>query len=543
VKFFKSNLLAVAPLIVALVIVPTSVAKAGNVISPNVTNLGLDFKENSELGRMPSVIFAQQDINDQRSWLICDTINDKLCTDAPGFFGFSNFDICTDSSSFSCVAGIWAVDASGNKTLGTYQKSLPADTKYDVSENAAIGLPKSRGLGSLWKIPGVLNSAGKDTYFVAAQATLGQNKPTGTPITSTNINMSELVAGILPVSEISGSYRLLEASDAKHGGQAWGSNGTQLAPDGTTCAATDISICEDVVQFPAGYRFGMTIRLGNKVSGWFHGRITAPSILTSDWKKGEEISIEADPVKVPSLNFTVPNSEIPEVIKKLVFDGNAIGMAGDGKGSTKIVENLSGPKSLELVSGFAPAYKDKATTTDTYWSFRTLNYGSDNSVQKCSDNSGKLAGLVTTNALSYAAGPPVFNKATGTLQYKVASPHFEANGDVASGSYDLSLRSDVARCVYGFSKAPINAEISIVSQDGEAKIATTVVGERDGWLYLSAKGFTFSSPTITVKLSQEGSKSVAKNSPALKTISCSKGKLIKKVTGASPKCPSGYKAK
>ena len=154
-----------------------------------------------------------------------------------------------------------------------------------------------------------------------------------------------------------------------------------------------------------------------------------------------------------------------------------------------------------------------------------------------------MAGLVTTNALSYAAGPPVFNKATGTLQYKVASPHFEANGDVASGSYDLSLRSDVARCVYGFSKAPINAEISIVSQDGEAKIATTVVGERDGWLYLSAKGFTFSSPTITVKLSQEGSKSVAKNSPALKTISCSKGKLIKKVTGASPKCPSGYKAK
>jgi hypothetical protein len=54
---------------------------------------------------------------------------------------------------------------------------------------------------------------------------------------------------------------------------------------------------------------------------------------------------------------------------------------------------------------------------------------------------------------------------------------------------------------------------------------------------------------IKVKLTQEKKitetvakpKVGAKISPAKKSISCIKGKAIKKVTGTSPKCPSGYK--
>jgi hypothetical protein len=267
-------------------------------------------------------------------------------------------------------------------------------------------------------------------------------------------------------------------------------------------------------------------------------------------------------VKVASLDFTVPNAEIPQKIRDLVFVDEYFGTNGDGINATKISENVSGPKSLDLVAGFAPSYKDKATTTASYWSFKTLNYGKDESTRKCSDNSGNLAGLVTTNALAYAAGPPVFDKDTSSLSYKVSSPHFEASGIEASGSYDLSLRSDVARCIYGFSKAPIKAEISITSSDGEKKVATTTVNEKDGWLYLSAKGFTFSTPLINVKLSQDvvvvekpapapevsaPAKSVEAPAKAVTkksiSITCVKGKTGKKVTGANPKCPTGYKKK
>lgn len=554
-----------AALVAALLLgsfVQSGVAEAGFKIPSTVQSLGLAFKENSELGRMPSVLFAQGDVNIQETWLICSNLEDKLCTDAAGIFGYSNWDICNDESKIACIADVWAVDSTGKKIPGELVKSVPNDPRYIVKENASINLPHSNGLGALWRIPGVVNSAGKDTYFVAAQSIVGKWKDPGTPVKNIQLYLGELIAGIMPVEEISGTFQLSTATDAKSGGNSWGGNGTQYAPDGSVCAATEKTICEAIRQFPTGYRFGMTLRMGTKPQGWYHGRLFLPNISTKDWKSGQEISIEAEPVKVPSLDFAVPNAEIPQKIRDLVFSDRYFGVKGDGIGVTKIVENISGPYSLDLVSNFAPAYKDKATTTDSVWSFKTLNYGQDESTRKCSDNTGNLAGLVTTNALAYAAGPPVFDKETGSLSYKVSSPHFEANGQEASGTYDLTLRSDVARCVYGFSKAPIQAEISITSQDGEKKVATTVVNEKNGWLYLSAKGFTFSSPIINVKLTQEkeitatptptptpsasaSATPLATTTVAKKqiTITCVKGKTTKKVTSTNPKCPAGYKKK
>jgi hypothetical protein len=117
------------------------------------------------------------------------------------------------------------------------------------------------------------------------------------------------------------------------------------------------------------------------------------------------------------------------------------------------------------------------------------------------------------------------------------------------------MRSDVARCIYKFSKAPINATISITSADGTPQIATTVIGERNGWLYLQAKNFEFSAPIIKAKLTQEvvveptptaaaTAPSTPKPAVARKvTITCVKGKTSKKVIAVKPKCPTGFKKK
>ena len=103
----------------------------------------------------------------------------------------------------------------------------------------------------------------------------------------------------------------------------------------------------------------------------------------------------------------------------------------------------------------------------------------------------------------YIASPPTYNSVDQTLDYKVIAPHYLPDGKEFKGMYNLVIKSDVARCIYGFSAAPVKATISIVSSDGTAQVATTVVGERDGWLYLSANNFTFSSPIVKVKLSQD----------------------------------------
>ena len=135
-----------------------------------------------------------------------------------------------------------------------------------------------------------------------------------------------------------------------------------------------------------------------------------------------------------------------------------------------------------------------------------------------------------------------------------------ADGKVFKGDYTLVIDSKVARCLYKFSNAPINATISVVNDKGEQSIATTSVSENDGWLKLVARNFEFSAPSISIKLSQESqtntSPSITNNvttnvkvqtntsqKSTTRSITCTKGKSVKKVTGTNPKCPVGYRVR
>jgi hypothetical protein len=221
-----------------------------------------------------------------------------------------------------------------------------------------------------------------------------------------------------------------------------------------------------------------------------------------------------------------------------------------------------------------PVFGDKSTVEPTYWSMYADN-GDINS-NRCSPGSDVLTGVVSTNASQYISGPPQWDSNSQTLEYKVAAAHFTSTGEVFKGSYDLAIQSDYARCLYGFTKAPIKATISIISNSGDSAIVTTTVRESNNFLYLAAKGFTFSNPTIQVKLSQEAPAPVVTPTPAVTpsvtstpeptastapttqptgptpkptvvakktTITCIKGKTLKSVTAVKPVCPTGYKKK
>jgi hypothetical protein len=118
------------------------------------------------------------------------------------------------------------------------------------------------------------------------------------------------------------------------------------------------------------------------------------------------------------------------------------------------------------------------------------------------------------------------------------------------------MRSDTARCLYNFTDAPLSATVSISYPDGaEAKIATTTLREKNGWLHLGAYGFTFSSPTLRVKLSgvpktlpqPKASTNTPSQSSAPKaknfTIMCVKGKVTTKIVTPKQQCPTGWKRK
>ena len=129
------------------------------------------------------------------------------------------------------------------------------------------------------------------------------------------------------------------------------------------------------------------------------------------------------------------------------------------------------------------------------------------------------------------------------------------------------MRSEVARCLYGFTNAPLSATISITSGGGEASVETTAITEENGWLKLGAYNFTFSSPTLKIKLTQvqaekpkteapkvesiqseklgASSKSVSPQRTLVKKkiIRCIKGNTTRIVSGVSPNCPKGFRKK
>jgi hypothetical protein len=261
---------------------------------------------------------------------------------------------------------------------------------------------------------------------------------------------------------------------------------------------------------------------------------------------------EQSNLPTPLKNFYAP---LPETSTKASGSGwqgrNGETVGPDGLPFSIMKENFGyGEGSFREVSAWIDAAGDKATYAPTIWTFRSIQ---GQQFEQCMKGSDSLSGIVTTNATMYIGNPPTFNQADQTLDYKVMAPHYLPDGTEFKGSYDLLIKSDVARCIYGFSNAPISASVSIISSDGTAQVATTVVGERNGWLSLAAKGFTFSAPTLRVKLSQAAPAPVVEaapvqapakvQTPKKKTITCVKGKVTRKVTAMKPVCPAGFKRK
>jgi hypothetical protein len=203
-----------------------------------------------------------------------------------------------------------------------------------------------------------------------------------------------------------------------------------------------------------------------------------------------------------------------------------------------------------------PLLNDKAAAMRTFWVAQTIRGELPFESQNCVRGKG-FTGVIGTNAVVYSDGPPKFDKEEQSLNYTVGASHLDSKGELFKGYYQLNLRSDVARCLYGFGSAPIQAKIEVSSSDGTPSVATTVINEKDGWLKMTASGFTFSTPSIKVKFSQAAEPVVtptptpsATPSATVKpivtkkiVIVCMKGKVIKKVTAIKPKCPTGYKKK
>jgi hypothetical protein len=527
-------------------------AHASTTMDLSGPDIGVRITENQELLTDGPNLMAQTQTPDGERFYLCKTLDDSICTAASNIHATSFLPPCSAEIDINCIVNVYAVGPNGERVEGIFQRYVAKGSVREFALNTQYNLPQGVGQGAIWTMPGLKNGAGNEDYYVGARFDSWASVQGGA--IKGNFQPGRMITGIFPVSTKVGGFGMTVPLDSNHpsnDGSPNGGVGSQnISSDQSwiNCVVTENGKCYMAENFPADYRFGLTLRLGATVKGWFHGRIYRPVINVKPLgtNGAEEISIDALPVVVPTLQEKIPTSLITPELR------NYLTTTSVGNGFGYVMPESSGPDSFMHTKMWIPLVKDKATTSLTYWSVRTLTEMNDPIIQRCTNRDGALSGVVTTNSLVYNAGPPDFDRDTQNLNYKVLSTHFNADGTVAKGTYDLILSSTVARCIYGFTKAPIQASLSIISEDGAPQVATQTIQENDGWLSLSAAGFTYSSPTIAVKLSQAApapevtpSPTSTSKSSALaggsKSITCAKGKVKKKVSGVNPKCPTGYK--
>lgn len=348
----------------------------------------------------------------------------------------------------------------------------------------ALGIRGRAVSASLWDLPGVVHEGGTSTYLVSVSYFLTSS---GKEFKTYDFNTF-----IVPyVTERGANYKNQEpVIDNKAQGSAiLGYSAPQVG-----CVWERSGECGKAHRFPEGAKFGLEIKFQKDLATWFKARMEQTDLsVRSASSQDNIIRISGSPIEVPIFSYSLDKETFPSQISKFmaknklpVENNTGYGLANDG--------DLAVP----LVDLYRPYVNDTAAATLSVWTFSNI---ATYSLLSCFDRGDEILGLVTTNSMAYQGEPPVFRK--GSLEYQVAGMHYLPGGtELALGSYELIIKSSVASCLYGFGSAPISANVSVVNEGGTKVFATTTVSNKNGWLKLSAKGFTFSKKIIKVKITK-----------------------------------------
>ena len=540
--------------------------------------------------------------------VLCTSLSDTPCANAENYFYRAVLAPCSATITMDCIEGIASISPTQEVVAGTYKEMFPKKGANEFDGSAERGLPMGR-TPSLWTLNGAPHAFGSD-YVV--MVSVGGDKSSG--------NKRSLAASIIPVSifqtdcnpQSNGycidTYRQQYDADGR-GKLSFAGVAADYGKYRCVAWAEDAK-CALSHAFPVGYSYELKVRLASEPVGWLHGRMQDPDINFETTNEKTLVSITAAPVRVPTVAGLGMWPDLPADLQKWFTDNCPAWCGGRVDGpmssdpmqrnafSTPVVYREAAFNELKLWTNYI---KDQAAVLTSQWRVRTLSSGEMGSAASCIKDATGVTGIVTTNSLLYSEGPPAFDAEAKTLNYKVASPHYEKDGTTEfKGVYNLTVRDDIAECLYGFSKtlaAPTTVyaeeteytepdveqyvedagevydeatteadfieeeslveEVTLESVEAEeadatldegedeivARVAADVVSElqktaaANTAFDLQDGWFKFSATNFT--FSAPTVKVVMGVNPA-KSLTCIAGTSVKKVTAIAPRCPIGY---
>jgi len=484
----------------------------------------------------------------------CEDFKDAECAKYPRFTYNIYLPPCSATITDDCITAITATRADGTVVPGKLTGSKPNIATPVFKGDPDFNMPDG-WYPTMWSFDGIKHPGG-DEFLLRASLFSFQNRRSIGVITP-QLRVSVGAVSWTP-TDSSGNWS--KETNNVNPTTGWMSAGGAAGPDCSFFLA--IKECAVAWSMPADVRFKVELKTTAKVSGWVNGRLSEPNVVVSPNGSGQSISIEAAPMSVPifamykkfaeySKEFQDFNQRVGGGPGRIVFPNNwRAEYSGSGREPFDKISafhalNTYDEQAFTEFQYFLAASNDRAVATKNLWHFesnRLFYQEGDQDLNACSKDLTGLAGIVTTNSTMFMATPPKFNSATQTLDYKVAAPHFDRTGKENIGRYNLVIDSKVARCLYKFSTAPIQASVSIINSDGSQQVSTSTINEKNGWLYLAVNGYTYSAPTLKVRLIQTGPTPVADlpttsaagrvlpqvmiNPLKAKTISVKKGKVV-----------------
>lgn len=481
---------------------------------------GVEFDANSGQQDKVSVLFCSQSGGGDR---LGTDVAKSPCSTTNGYSFRAVLGPCTTTRTVDCVESVTSTASGAAAVAGTFSRHFPAVGANDYTGSESAGVPDGLPPG-IWSLPGAPHAFGNE-YLVSAQITgMMSNGDALKPLRSFSASINPVsiyqtacderyngrcLDGYIEETSSSGSVNV------KYGGVA------KDQDDGYRCAGWgEGSKCALRHAFPAGVKYSLKVRLRTVPTGWLHGRMQDPNAAITTTGGVTTVTIEAEPTRVPNVSGFARWGDLPANLqdywnRTCPPDCGGTRLTDPRYAAPEVRNSVLGStpysaKAFELLSVFRDFVKDKAAALPGFWMVRTLGYGEMTNAGTCIKDATGVSGIVSTNSTLYSEGPPSFNSTTRTLDYKVAAPHYEKDGTTAfKGRYNLMIRSDIARCIYKFSSAPIKSTIEVFEENGARSTAVTNVSETNNWLRLDASGFGFSAPTVKVALSQDATELAA----------------------------------
>lgn len=332
-----------------------------------------------------------------------------------------------------------------------------------------------------------------------------------------------------------------------------------------SCLAVDEGVCFHKGKFVDGVKIKVVMEIPKSISGWLNGRLKDPVVSVKPLNSSfDQIEIAASPAEDILGGGYVLKSSVSTsdwAWRDLITGGSSAktfaGQMISGQNSF-YVGNAGDAGALEWFKAWESKIGNKALRSSKAWSIASTRSPSTGA---CLQQSGGIGGIISTNAAVYEPGAPTMNSSGTTLSYRVAGPLKDSEGRDLIGVYSMSLANSLLSCLYKVDQIPNQVQIGIVNANGDRKVQTASLINKDGWANFSAAGFSYedasflevsivkqSSSTATPNTASSASGSDkpvtgSANTSSTKstTIKCVKGKTI--VTVKAKKCPTGYSKK